>query len=103
MRNGDKIREAMQRAYPDALINVYNDSSAEEVKIYFNGQMIARFKSVFWDEDFDNPEIEIKVKAPLKSIKDFLEECEGCWGVADVMQAVERGLKEWEEGLQQNS
>lgn len=52
------------------------------------------------NKDFDNPEIEIKIKAPLKSIEDFIYECEGSGGVAVVMNAVERGLEEWWEKSQ---
>lgn len=100
MRNGDKIRDALQRAYPDALINVYNDFSAEEVKIYFNGTMIARFKSIFWDEDFDNPKIEIKVKAPIKSIKEFIDFASN---YETIRGALERGFTKWENESHPNS
>lgn len=107
MRNGEKIREALQRAYPYALINVYNDFSAKETKIYFNGTMIARFKSIFWDEDFDNPEeIEIKVKAPLKYFKDYLDttyDKDLSNTEYFIRNAIGKGVRKWVDESQPNN
>lgn len=99
MRNGDKIRDALEQAFPDSLITVIEDLPRAEDRVFVNGQMVARFDMFFWKQD-ENPEIEIKIKAPLNSIKDFIEECEV---FGDVMRAVERGYEEWEKGSQANN
>lgn len=100
MRNADKIINALKQAYPQAHITVVTDHPMYEERVFLDGNLIARFSSFFWDKDFDKQEIEIKIKAPLYNIKDFLEEVE-CDGV--FYHAVERGLAEWEEGSQANS
>lgn len=100
MKNGDKIINALRRAFPGHAVEYQYKPIANVNSIFIDRVYIGNFDHGFFVQDFDNPEIEIKVKAPLNSIKDFIEEGE-CLG--DVMKAVERGFKEWQEGSQQNS
>lgn len=97
MRNGDKIRDALQQAFPGSIITVIEDLPRAEDRVFVNGQMVARFDLFFWGED-DN--IEIKVKAPLKDIKDFTNRAVG---YEIVREAVERGLSEWEKESRENN
>ena len=100
MKNGDKVINFLIDAFPGHRIETtFFPVDCSEV-VYFDGMNIGSINKKFFEKDFDNPEIEIKVKAPLYKIKDFLEEVE-CDG--DFYHAVERGLKEWEEGLPANN
>lgn len=101
MKNADKILNALKQAYPQAHFTVVTDNPMYEERVFLDGNLIARFSSFFWDKDFDKPDIEIKIKAPLDSIEDFLIDAEECDG--GFYQAVERGLKEWREGSHQNN
>lgn len=100
MKNSNKIINALKQLYPQSHITVVTDNPMYEERIFLDGNMIARFSSFFWDKDFDNPEIEIKITAPLKNIKDFAGHANS-YGI--IRGAVERGLKEWEEESQANS
>lgn len=98
MKNGNKVIESLKEAFPEGRIeNIYYPEKKEEC-IYYNGTCIASFDEKFWQADFDN--IEIKIKAPLVHIKDFINRAVG---YEIVRAAVERGLCEWDEESQQNS
>lgn len=93
MNNIDKIMKALKQAFPGHRVeNVFYVERNEEA-IFFDGTLIGRFVEEFCEHDFD--EIEIKIKAPLKNIKDFVDHANS-YGI--IRGAVERGLKEWEEG-----
>lgn len=98
MRNADKVMTALKEAFSESRIeNIYYPEKKEEC-IYCNGTYIASFDEKFWQADFDN--IEIKIKAPLKHIKEFIN---GAVGYEIVRAAVERGLSEWQEESQRNN
>lgn len=100
MKNSEKIMEALKQAYPGATIKTIADMPWAAERIYIDDRYVGKFDLSFWDTEVYRPTIEIKVKAPLYNIKDFLEEVE-CNGI--FYHAVERGLKEWEEGSQANN
>lgn len=100
MKNVEKILTAMEKVFSGHKVEISTNYNARIGCVFIDDVYVGAFEDGFLNKDFDNPEIEIKVKAPLYKIKDFLEEVE-CDGV--FYHAVERGFKEWEEGLQQNS
>ena len=100
MKNADKIINALRMAFPGHAVEYQYKPIANVNSIFIDRVYIGNFDHDFFEKDFDNPEIEIKIKAPLYNIKDFLEEGEGD-GV--FYHAVERGLKEWEEGSARNN
>ena len=100
MKNSEKIINALRKAFPGHAVEYQYKPIANVNSIFIDRVYIGNFDHDFFEQDFDNPEIEIKVKAPLYNIKDFLEEVE-CDGV--FYHAVERGFKEWEEGSARNN
>lgn len=100
MKNVAKVMKALENAYKGHRIEMLYVAEQNRDKIFVDGTLVGYFDDEFFNADFDNPKIEIKIKAPLYTIKDFLEEVE-CDGV--FYRAVERGLKEWEEESQRNS
>lgn len=100
MKNADKIFKALRSAFPGHKVEISKNFNAKIDCIFIDDLYIGNFEERFSEMDFDNPEIEIKIKAPLYNIRDFLEEVE-CDGV--FYHAVERGLEEWEKGSQQNN
>lgn len=99
MKNAIKILSALKREFPGHRVeSIFNYDKT--YCIFIDGKCVGTFEEHFFEKDFDNPEIEIKVKAPLYNIKEFLEEVE-CDGI--FYNAVERGLKEWEEGSPENN
>lgn len=100
MKNADKIFNALRAAFPGHKVEISENFNAKIGCIFIDDLYIGNFEDHFLCDDLDNPEIEIKIKAPLYNIRDFLEEVE-CDGV--FYHAVERGLKEWEKESQQNS
>lgn len=101
MKNADKIIKALRETFPGHRVETYyNNVNAKILCVFVDDNYVGNFEDRFSEMDFDNPEIEIKIKAPIYNIRDFLEEVE-CDGV--FYRAVERGLKEWEKGSQQNS
>lgn len=91
---------AMKKAFSGHKIEISYNFNAKIYCVFIDDNYVGNFEDRFCEKDFDNPEIEIKVKAPLYNIKDFLEEVE-CDGV--FYHAVERGLKEWQEESQANN
>lgn len=100
MKNADKIIDALRKAFPGHAVEYQYKPIANVNSIFIDRVYIGNFDHDFFEQDFDNPKIEIKVKAPLYNIKDFLEEVE-CDGV--FYHAVERGFKEWEEESARNN
>lgn len=101
MKNAIKVMAALKQALPGHRVeNFLIDDNYDMQSIFVDGKCVGHFYADFFQHDFDNPEIEIKVKAPLYNIKDFLEEVE-CDGV--FYHAVERGLKEWQEESHPNN
>ena len=100
MKNGNKIINFLIDAFPGHRIETtFYPVDCSEV-VYFDGMNIGSINKKFFEKDFDNPEIEIKVKAPIKSIKEFIDFASN---YETIRVALERGLKEWDEGSQQNS
>lgn len=100
MKNADKIFNALREAFPGHIVEISKNYNAKIGCVFIDEKYIGNFEDRFLYDDLDNAEIEIKIKAPLYNIRDFLEEVE-CDGV--FYHAVERGLKEWEDESQQNS
>lgn len=103
MKNAEKIINALRKAFPGHAVEYQYKPIANVNSIFIDRVYIGNFDHDFFEQDFDNPEIEIKIKAPLNSVKEFLEECEGSGGVGDVIRAVEWGYNKWREESQQNS
>lgn len=103
MKNVEKILTAMEKAFTGHKIEISYNFNAKIYCVFVDDDYVGNFEDRFCEQDFDNPDIELKVKAPLNSIKEFLEECEGSGGVGDVIRAVEWGYNKWREESQQNS
>lgn len=101
MKNVVKVTEALIEAFPGHhVVSRCIEGNYSTESVFIDGKCVGLFYEDFLQKDFDNPEIEITIKAPLYNIKEFLEEVE-CDGV--FYHAVERGLKEWQEESQRNS
>ena len=100
MKNIEKVLDALVKAFPGHRLDILFNFNEKKYNIYLDERYVGNFEEWFLRQDFDQQEIEIKIKAPRYKIKDFLEDAE-CEGV--FYRAVERGFKEWEEGSQQNN
>lgn len=103
MKNAEKIMSALMKEFSGHKVELSYNFNAKIYCVFVDDNYVGNFEDRFCEKDFDNPEIEIKIKARVNDIKDFLYECEGSGGVAVVMKEVERGLKKWEEGSQRNN
>lgn len=100
MKNEMKVLDALQKEFiGKEMASVYNPIT-QMYDIYMNNEFIGAFRDDFFKHDFENPEIEIKIKAPLKSFENFIKN----GGYTSYMRlAVEGGLKEWEKESQENN
>lgn len=105
MKNSDKILAALHDIYPGADITVVENLPAATETVYVDGRFIGDFCLFFWDEDVYKPDIEIKVKASLKNFTDFIDYAYKNGGVSTgiIRNAIERGLREWDEGSRANN
>lgn len=102
MKNELKVMEALTDAFPGHhVVSRIIKGNYNKQSIFIDGWCVGYFDEDFFKADIDNPEIEIKVKAPLNSIEAFLTDVEECDG--RFYQAVERGLSEWREGSHPNN
>lgn len=101
MKNAEKILTAMEKAFTGHKIEILFNFIEKKYSIYLDEQYVGNFEEWFLKQDFDNPEIEIKIKAPLKNIEKFI--ANNYINNYGVREAVERGLKEWEEGSRANN
>lgn len=101
MKNVIKLMAALKQAFPAHKVDnrVIDDNFNMEC-IFIDDKCVGHFYEDFLQEDFDNPEIEIKIKAPLKNIEWFIKDASS-YGI--IRGAVERGFEEWREGSQQNN
>lgn len=100
MKNEMKVLDALQNAFVGKEIESVYNKITQMYDIYMNNEFIGAFRDDFFKHDFENPEIEIKIKAPLKTIHDFVNRAVG-YGI--IRGAVERGLSEWENESHPNS
>lgn len=101
MKNSIKIMAALKQMFPGHVVEYQYKQAHNVYSIFLDRcEHIATFDSYFFEADFDNPEIEIKIKAPLKNIEWFVKDASS-FGI--IRGAVERGLEEWREGSQQNN
>lgn len=103
MKNADKILYALREAFPGHAVEYQYKAEANVYSIFLDRIYIGQFNHDFFIRDDDNPEIEIKIKATVRDLSDFLWQCEGSGGVAVVMKEVERGLDEWQKESRRNS
>lgn len=100
MKNAEKIMPALKEAFSGHRVEMLYVANGCFYRIFVDNNYIGDFFGEFFERDIDNPEIEIKIKAPLVSIKDFTN-CIG--GYEIIRAAVKRGLREWEEGSLANN
>lgn len=100
MKNIEKVMDALVKAFPGHRLDILFNFNEKKYSVYIDERYVGNFEEWFLRTDLDKQEIEIKVKAPLYKIKDFLEEVE-C--DVDFYHAIERGFKEWEKESQRNS
>lgn len=102
MKNVVKVTEALIKAFPGHhVVSRCIEGNYNTESVFIDGKCVGLFYEDFLQKDFDNPEIEIKIKAPLKNVECFISnEWRNTHGIRE---AVERGLKEWEEGSRANN
>ena len=98
MKNAVKIITALKNAFPGHKLEIIYKEELSRNCMCVDGYCVGYFEKEFFDDDYD--EIELSIKAPLVSIKDFTN-CVG--GYEIIRAAVKRGLREWEEESQQNN
>ena len=103
MKNIEKVMDALEKAFPVHCVEMLYVPEVKIYKIYIDGEYVGHFTKEFFEDDIENREIAIEIVAPVKSIKEFIEECEGSGCVGDVIRAVERGFKKWEKESQRNN
>jgi hypothetical protein len=97
MKNAIKVMAVLKQAFPGHSVeSIYKDEKNMD-DLYIDGHYAGAFDHDFFMADLDNPEIEIKVKAPIKSIENYVDHSCGI-----ICMAIERGLAEWREESQQN-
>lgn len=96
MKNAIKIMSALKQAFPGHVVEYQYKESANVYSIFLDRSVyLGSFEREVFEADFDNPEIEIKIKAPLKNIEWFVKDASS-FGI--IRGAVEKGLNEWREG-----
>lgn len=100
MNNEIKILSALKQALPGHNVECVLDACTNCKLVYVDNELVGFFEGYFFTKDFDNPEIEIKIKAPLKSIEKFIQN--GGF-TTQIRLGVERGLKEWREESRRNN
>lgn len=100
MKNADKIINALRLAFPGHAVEYQYKPTAKVNSIFIDRVYIGSFEDGFFEEDFDNPEIEIKVKAPIKSIKEFIDFASN---YETIRGALERGFAKWENESHPNN
>ena len=98
MKNAVKIITALKNAFPGHKLEIIYREELGRNCVCVDGYCVGYFKEEFFDDDYD--EIELTIKAPLVSIKDFTNRAVG---YEIIRAAVERGLKQWEKESQQNN
>lgn len=107
MKNGDKIINAITDAFPGHRIEtIFYPVDCSEV-VYFDGINIGSINKKFFENDFDNPEIEITVKAPLKQFTDYLDITYDNENLSKteyfIRNAIGKGVRKWVDESQQNN
>lgn len=98
MKSAIKVISALKNTFPGHRVESIYREEQDRNCIYVDGYYVGYFEEEFFDDDYD--EIELTIKAPLVSVKDFVNRAVGY----EIMRcAVERGLQKWEKGSQQNS
>lgn len=104
MKNAIKIMAALKQAFPGHEITSQHMNVSKMENLYFDGTYIGRFDSEFLNQDADNPEIEIKIKAPLKYFTDYLDNTYKNEKLSEpeciIRNAIGKGVRKWAEGSQ---
>lgn len=98
MKNAIKVTTALKNAFPGHRVEIIYRPEGDRNCVYIDGYYVGYFEEEFFDADYDD--IELTIKAPLVSIKDFVNRAVG---YEIVRAAVERGLAKWEEESQANN
>lgn len=100
MKNAEKIINALREVFPGHAVEYQYKAYQNVYSVFLDRDTyIGSFNPDFFDKD-DNPEIEMTIKAPLKDIEKFIADNYINYYNECVREAVERGLKEWQEGSQ---
>lgn len=98
MKNAEKIMTALKKAFSGHRVEIIYKEDLGRNCVCVDNYCVGYFEKEFFDDDYD--EIELTIKAPLVSIKDFTN----CLGGYEIIRAaVKRGLREWEEGSRANN
>ena len=105
MKNAIKIMAALKQAFPGHNVEISHNFNAKIYCVFIDENYVGNFEERFIEQDFDNSEIEIKVKASLKNFIDFIDNTYKNEKIFDVVEsrvsegiirhAIEKGLREW--------
>lgn len=98
MKNAIKVISALKNTFPGHQVESIYRVEQDINSIYVDGYYVGYFEEEFFNNDYD--EIELTIKAPLASVRDFVNRATGY----EIMRcSVERGLKEWENESHPNN
>ena len=99
MKNAEKVMTALEEAYKGHRIEMLYVAEQNRDKIYVDGTLVGYFDDDFFNADFDNAEIEIKVKAPLKYFTDYLDITYDNENISKteyiIRNAIGKGVRKW--------
>lgn len=101
MKNAIKVKTALKNAFPGHRVEVIYRSEGNRSVLYIDDYYVGCFEQEFFDADYDNAEIELKVKVSLEDIKDYLSDPDRF--AYRVFDGLERGFTEWENELHPNN
>ena len=107
MKNAEKVMKALEEAYNGHRIEMLYVAEQNRDKIYVDGTLVGYFDDDFFNADFDNREIEIKVKAPLKYFMEYLDITYDKENLSKteyfIRNAIGKGVRKWLDESQPNS
>ena len=74
MKNVEKIMTAMEKAFSGHKVEISCNFNSKIRCVFIDDVYIGAFEEGFCNKDFDNPEIEIKVKAVERGFKEWQNE-----------------------------
>ena len=98
MKNVVKVMTALKNAFPGHRVEYIYYPEKDTDRIFVDGTFVADFDDDFFEHDYDD--IELTIRAPLVSIKDFTKRAVG---YEIIRAAVERGFAKWENESHPNN